>query len=178
VGTVKKSHAIRSLAWFFRNVRHACDGGYRGRSMYFETVACEVFRRGADELPRGNMILPAKCVHHDEREMFYRRNVRIARHGSDSNFLKLQEWMSNRIHGTPTKYVEKTVQHESNFYLTTRDGQKQPLFPERQAVGVAMVHGSSVHPYGAHARPRALPPRRLDLRGEAMKGANPRADLR
>jgi hypothetical protein len=41
VGTVKKSNAIRSGAWFFKNVRHACDGGRRDRSIYFETVACE-----------------------------------------------------------------------------------------------------------------------------------------
>src|SRR2546425_11836599 len=38
VGTVKKSNAIRSEAWFFKNVRHACDGGLRGRTMYFETA--------------------------------------------------------------------------------------------------------------------------------------------
>src|SRR5205814_1438100 len=44
VGTVKKSNAIRSLAWFIRNARHACDGGRRGRSMYCETVACETVR--------------------------------------------------------------------------------------------------------------------------------------
>lgn len=30
MGTVKKSNAVRSAAWFFRNVRHACDGGRRG----------------------------------------------------------------------------------------------------------------------------------------------------
>jgi len=28
----------------FKNVRHACDGGRRGRSMYFDTVACETVR--------------------------------------------------------------------------------------------------------------------------------------
>src|SRR5437899_1311197 len=44
VGTVKKSNAIRSLAWFIRNARHACDGGRRGRSMYCETGACETVR--------------------------------------------------------------------------------------------------------------------------------------
>src|SRR5438132_13465367 len=37
VGTAKKSNAIRSGAWFFKNVRHACDGGLRGRTMYFDT---------------------------------------------------------------------------------------------------------------------------------------------
>src|SRR3989475_12254929 len=41
VGTEKKSNAIKSGAWFFKNVRHACDGGLRRRTMYFDTVACE-----------------------------------------------------------------------------------------------------------------------------------------
>jgi hypothetical protein len=34
-----------------------------------------------------------------------------------------------------------------------------------------------LHPDGPDARPRAVPPRRVGVRGEAMKGANPRADL-
>src|SRR5467141_1545181 len=50
VGTVKKSNAIRSGAWFFKNVRHACDGGLRGRTMYFETVACETVRPSFNSL--------------------------------------------------------------------------------------------------------------------------------
>src|SRR4030095_13177500 len=29
----------RSGAWFLKNVRHACDGGLRGPTMYFDTVA-------------------------------------------------------------------------------------------------------------------------------------------
>src|SRR5262252_1822919 len=53
VGTVKKSKAIRSLAWFFRNARHACDGGRRGRSMsmYFDTVACDTVRLSFSSSP-------------------------------------------------------------------------------------------------------------------------------
>ena len=51
VGTVKKSKAIRSLAWFFKNVRHACDGGLRCRTMYFETVACETVRPSFSSSP-------------------------------------------------------------------------------------------------------------------------------
>src|SRR6266581_6157296 len=51
VGTVKKSNAIRSGAWFFKNVRHACDGGLRGRTMYFETVACETVRPSFSNSP-------------------------------------------------------------------------------------------------------------------------------
>src|SRR5437899_4712015 len=51
VGTVKKSNAIRSGAWFFKNVRHACDGGLRGRTMYFDTVACETVRPSFSSSP-------------------------------------------------------------------------------------------------------------------------------
>jgi hypothetical protein len=39
VGTVKKSTETMSCAWFFRNVRQVCDGGFRRRGMYFETAA-------------------------------------------------------------------------------------------------------------------------------------------
>src|SRR5436190_195271 len=51
VGTVKKSNAIRSGAWFFRNLRHTCGGGRRGRTMYFETVACETVRPSFNSSP-------------------------------------------------------------------------------------------------------------------------------
>src|SRR5439155_1447817 len=51
VGIVKKSNAIRSGAWFFKNVRHACDGGLRGRIMYFDTVACETVRPSFSSSP-------------------------------------------------------------------------------------------------------------------------------
>jgi len=46
----EKSNAIRSGAWFFKNVRHACDGGLRGRTMYFDTVACETVRPSFQQL--------------------------------------------------------------------------------------------------------------------------------
>src|SRR2546427_3431058 len=51
VGTVKKSNAIRSRAWFIRKARHAGDGGRRGRSMYCETVACETVRPSFNSSP-------------------------------------------------------------------------------------------------------------------------------
>src|SRR6266571_4364392 len=69
VGTVKKSNAIRSWAWFFRNVRHTCDGGLRCRGMYFETVACETVRpsfssspwiRGAPQRGLARLIRPMR----------------------------------------------------------------------------------------------------------------------
>src|SRR5438876_3530095 len=49
--TVKKSIAITSGAWFFKNVRHACDGGRRGRTMYFETVASDTVRPSFSSSP-------------------------------------------------------------------------------------------------------------------------------
>src|SRR5436190_23827691 len=51
VCTVKKSNAIRSLAWFFKNARHACDGGLRGRSIYLETVASDTARPSFSSSP-------------------------------------------------------------------------------------------------------------------------------
>jgi hypothetical protein len=39
VGTVKKSTETISLAWFFRNVRQLWEGGFKWRTIYFETVA-------------------------------------------------------------------------------------------------------------------------------------------
>src|SRR5262252_5826788 len=60
VGTVKKSKAIRSLAWFLRNARHACDGGRRGRSMYFAPSPAiplrpaSAARRGSSARPRAD----------------------------------------------------------------------------------------------------------------------------
>jgi hypothetical protein len=35
----KKSMETRSLAWFRRNARQVCDGGFRRRGMYRDTVA-------------------------------------------------------------------------------------------------------------------------------------------
>jgi len=38
VGTTKRSAAMIWLAWFFRKVRHVCDGGRGCRRMYLATV--------------------------------------------------------------------------------------------------------------------------------------------
>ena len=32
----------KALMWFSRKVRHVCEGGFRRRTMYFATVACEM----------------------------------------------------------------------------------------------------------------------------------------
>jgi hypothetical protein len=79
------------------------------------TARC--FRRGADRLPRGIMILHAGCVYHDPRKSLYDRQVEIAERGSHSNVLKLMDDLANRIHGTPTKHMEKVVRREWNFIL-------------------------------------------------------------
>ncbi len=41
VGTTKKSMETKSLAWFLRKVRHDWEGGFRCRTMYLATVACD-----------------------------------------------------------------------------------------------------------------------------------------
>src|SRR4029453_507973 len=38
VGTTKKSPYTNCLGWFSRNVRQVCEGGFRGLTMYLETV--------------------------------------------------------------------------------------------------------------------------------------------
>src|SRR5258706_317788 len=43
VGTTKKSAETKSCIWFFRKVRHVCEGGFRCWTIYFATVACETW---------------------------------------------------------------------------------------------------------------------------------------
>jgi hypothetical protein len=74
-----------------------------------------------------------RCVFHDRGEGIYRALCRVAE--NDTTVLAFMQEYIDRTEGRPVKKVEKTtMRRESNFYLTTRDGQKQPLFPERQAV--------------------------------------------
>ncbi len=42
VGTVKKSTETRLRMWLSRNVRQVCDGGFRWRTTYLDTVAWEI----------------------------------------------------------------------------------------------------------------------------------------
>ena len=42
VGTVKKSTETRVRTWLSRKVRQVCDGGFRRRTTYLDTVACEI----------------------------------------------------------------------------------------------------------------------------------------
>lgn len=46
-----EASAIRSGAWFFKNVRHACDGRRRCRRMYFDTVACHTIKPSFSSSP-------------------------------------------------------------------------------------------------------------------------------
>ncbi len=41
VGTVKKSTETNCETWFVKTVFQVCDGGFRCRTMYLATVACE-----------------------------------------------------------------------------------------------------------------------------------------
>jgi hypothetical protein len=93
-----------------------------------------IFRRGADQLPRGNMILYARIIYHDARLRMYERDMAIIDKGSDADYLKLREALTNRIHGTPTKHVEKTIRRPVRFIGMTPDGQQQEM-PRRQLAG-------------------------------------------
>jgi hypothetical protein len=42
VGTTKKSTETRLPRWFARKVRQVCDGGFRWRTTYLDTVAWEI----------------------------------------------------------------------------------------------------------------------------------------
>lgn len=102
-----------------------------------------VFRRGADQLPRGNFTLFAKCVYHDERETLYRRFVQIGRTGTNREVLAMAELLGNRIEGLPTKKVGPTVRRESKFYLTMKDGTVIPALPEKVGGGATPVAASA-----------------------------------
>ena len=101
----------------------------------------EVFQRGPDRLPRGNITLGIRCVVNDERELFYRRNVLILRRGSNRDFLALQEFAANRMEGLPTKRVEMTTRREPTFVFTNPDGTTTPALPEK--VGGGATPGAS-----------------------------------
>jgi hypothetical protein len=93
-----------------------------------------IFRRGADQLPRGNMILYARIVYHDARLRMYERDMAIIDKGSDADYLKLREALTNRIHGTPTKHAQQTARRVTRFIMATPDGKAEELQPTRQLV--------------------------------------------
>jgi hypothetical protein len=93
-----------------------------------------VFRRTKDQLPRGNGTLMLRIAFHDFRDKIYDSIERLV--GTPMGALLFMREFIDRTEGRPVKKIEKTEHRQSNFYLTTRDGQKQPLFPERQAVGM------------------------------------------
>lgn len=65
----------------------------------------QVFRRGADNLPRGNITLMFRCILHDEREALYQSIVREIRRSGDFALTFLEK-AGNRIEGLPVKKVE------------------------------------------------------------------------
>jgi hypothetical protein len=92
-----------------------------------------VFRRTKDQLPRGNGTLMLRIGYHDFRDKIYDSIERLV--GTPMGALLFMREFIDRTEGRPVKKVEKTTRHQSNFYLMTHDGQKQPLLSERQAVG-------------------------------------------
>ena len=51
VRTTKKSAETKVCLWFFRKVRQCCDGGFRCRTMYFASVACDTCRPSFNSSP-------------------------------------------------------------------------------------------------------------------------------
>jgi hypothetical protein len=51
VGTTKKSMETRSRVWFWRKARHLCEGGFRRRGMYRDTVACATCKPSMSNSP-------------------------------------------------------------------------------------------------------------------------------
>jgi hypothetical protein len=49
----------------------------------------------------------------------------------------------DRTEGRPTKKIEKTVQHESKFYLTMPDGTVVPALPEKVGAGATAAAASA-----------------------------------
>jgi hypothetical protein len=93
-----------------------------------------VFRRGEDDLPRGNVTLMFKCILHDERESIYRAIVRKLRRDGDYALAFLEK-AGNRIEGLPVKKAEaRQGSYGAVFVLSGQDGEAQPAAPPRQLV--------------------------------------------
>jgi hypothetical protein len=92
-----------------------------------------VFRGTKDQLPRGNGTLMLRIGYHDFRDKIYDSIERLV--GTPMGALLFMREFIDRTEGRSVKKIEKTTSRESNFYLMTRDNQKQPMFPDRQAVG-------------------------------------------
>ena len=92
-----------------------------------------VFRRTEDQLPRGNGTLMLKIAFHDYRKRIYDSIGRLV--DTPAGALAFMDCYIDRTEGRPTKKIEKTVQHESRFVFTTKDGEEIPALPAPQKVG-------------------------------------------
>ena len=91
-----------------------------------------VFRRGRDQLPRGNGTLMLRCVFHDIRDKIYRNLCKLG--DTPRGALAFIQEYIDRTEGKPTKRVERTQRRTTRFILMTADGKEQTLQP-RQAIG-------------------------------------------
>lgn len=84
----------------------------------------EVFRRGEDDLPRGNVTLMFKCILHDEREALYRAICRKIRRDGDYALAFLEK-AGNRIEGLPVKKAEaRQGSYGAVFVLSARTARR------------------------------------------------------
>jgi hypothetical protein len=96
----------------------------------------EIFQRGRDRIPRGNIPLFYRCILSDENETLYRQVVRGIR--TDPRFaLEFLERAGNRIDGLPTKRIEKTIRRPATFVFSNPDGTETPALPEHVGSGAA-----------------------------------------
>jgi len=102
----------------------------------------EIFQRGRDRIPRGNIPLFYKCILSDENETLYRQVIRGIR--SDPRFaLEFLERAGNRIDGLPVKKIERTTGREPTFLLTMPDGTVVPALPEKVGGGATPAAASA-----------------------------------
>ena len=95
-----------------------------------------VFRRGKDQIPRGNGTLMLRCVFHDVREKLYRNLCRLV--DTPKGALAFMQEYIDRTEGRPSKKVETHSDHRSAiFVFTTADGRQVPATPPRQRVGTS-----------------------------------------
>jgi hypothetical protein len=97
----------------------------------------EIFKRGADMVPRGNMTLYFKCLYYDVREALYQRHRRIVSHGSDRAVLALSDMIADRIEGTPARKSHAPAAHRSTFLMTMHDGKTVEMLPRQDAAKAA-----------------------------------------
>jgi len=91
---------------------------------------CTVFRRGPDQIPRGNGTLMLRIIHNDKRQKIYDQVCAMIDGSPEGAFRFLTEFI-DRTEGRPGRKGNAMTPHFSRFTLTTRDGQEIDVIPPR-----------------------------------------------